>query len=428
MFLSIELLKKEVPDYIDLEINFKSQKIIFKFLQNKKSFIFNLKPLQVIFSKNCVITRNVKYMIKNPLYIKEFNFLKKIEDSVVIKTFLFSVVNFSSYFFIPNFIYDFLQFNDLFTYFDYLNIDGGSFYNFIFSLKKQDDDLDILLIDEEKEYEYQIILSEIENLVIISLLDFYLIFSILFIYISKIILKNTVYYRFIKTAHLLKKLEKIKIRYYSLKLSEKIIYLIKAYYVVFDSNEFIFYFENLIFLQYIFRLPNFSIIFMKKYHLLKPMPFFIYLLSYIFITYLLMYRLIEIIYFLKINSYSLFRKFVIINDKKNNWLLILRKFIYYSFNLLIIFTICILKTNKTVCFCIISVLFIIEIILLMIFTIKNFKFPLILDILTTVVFFIWTILVFINNEFDYKFGLVLNILYFFSNLLKLLAEFFLIVI
>ena len=195
---SVKLLKKEVPNSVNINFDYEKQKIRFEFLKNIKSINFEIKPSQIINIKNCRISKNQKFLIKNLNYRKNLKFAEKILTTESAGNTTARVTSsVLSFFIIPNFIYKFLQFNELFTYFAYLDIDGGSFYNFILSIQRKDNDIDkYFFLNEKKEYEYKMILPKLKNLITISLLDYYLIFSIIFIYIGKIFLKNTIYYRF----------------------------------------------------------------------------------------------------------------------------------------------------------------------------------------------------------------------------------------
>ena len=420
--ISNDLIRKEVPNFVKVKFDYKEQKIIFKFLQNKPYFYFELKPIHINNAKNCILTKNIKIKIKNSNYMSSMKILGDVNPSsnpiaaVALNTgslCLFSLV--------PIWFYSFLQFNELFSYFEYLDIDGGTFYNFLSSIQKSQLDSDYLLIDKNKYYEYQMMLPHFKNLITISIFDYFLCFGIIFFIFYGKYLNNTKYSRYLKRAKLFKKIEKVRENYYKLNFFYKFIYLIKAYYVTFEMEDLLFYYEKLLFSKFIFRIPHYVTIFGYKYTLIEKKFFiFFFLIFFLEVTFLMNY-FIKIVQFLKINSISLYKEIMIINEKDSNWDLVHYQFIYFFFNLLIVFVICFFKRLPIICFSIIFLIILIEISFLIFYFKKKYRAFFILNFFTIFSFLLWVIFVFIKKFFYWESFWLLNIFYLLANLLKFIS-------
>ena len=278
--LSEDLINKSLPKYIKANFNYVQQKLSFKFQKNIKSYNFLLKIKYLKNAKNCILKNEEIYIIKNKSY---FHTMVFVDDFLGIKNVgksgIFTIFNFATFSIVPSYFYDLLQFNDLFTYFDYLNINGGVFYNYITNMVKNHEDIDFYLINKKKLYEYQMILPITKRLKNCSIIDFYFIFGILFVLLSKFFLKNSFYFRINQSLKLLKKLKRLKKNYHKFNFIKKGFYYFLYLYLCFDFKKIIFYYERIIVSQYIFIIPQYMVLISLKINLIEKK----YLIIYFFI-------------------------------------------------------------------------------------------------------------------------------------------------
>ena len=421
--ISNNLSKINIPNYITTKFNYKNQKLSFKFLKNIKKFTFELKPNQITFARNCVLKKSKKFIIKNINYKSSLKFLENIDHSKSAQTsVILTAGSLGAFPIIPSVFYEVIQFFELFNSFGILDINGGTIYNVTTNLLRDTSDFDKMLIDKNKEYEYLTFLSQSKNLLTLSILDYYLIFGIFIIYFWRLYLDKTVYSRFIRTAKLLRKLKIQKKKYYSLKYRERFIYLVKAYWLVFDPYDLLFYYEGSLFSQYIFKLPHFWYLFMNKYHLIDKKFFIFYFFLFILICLFLGNHLIINYQFLKIKSHSLFKNILIIENKEVNWYLVFYKFIFLFWNLISVFFIIIFKSFPIFCFVFIFIFLIIQTIIILCYSKKILKWYIITETISIIFFFCWILFVSIDKIFALDFPLCLNIFYILANITKLISK------
>ena len=310
---------------------------------------------------------------------------------------------------------------DLFSYYNHLEIDGGSFFNFISNLKRNfNDDDKKYFIQEKKFYEYFTIFPFINHLLTISILNFSFLLGIFLNVFFKFYLDRTKYYRFHKKAKLMEKLMKKRKKYNSLNLFQKWYYYIQVYYILFDPYTIIHFHKKLLFIQNIFKLSEITYLFYIKYNIIDLKYLIIYYLLYLTISIFLLNHLIRMYQSLK--SLSLFQEIIIVLNKEENWFLVFYEFIYLTFNLAILFTIFIFKPYPIFCFSVILLLMIVEIVVILSFFKKSLIYYVFMNVFTLVVFFLWVIMVFIGECFSVKFPLVLNIFYVTANLSKIISQ------
>ena len=207
----------------------------------------------------------------------------------------------------------------------------------------------------------------------------------------------------------------------------KLYYKIQISYIVyFDSINLLNYYKNILYTQYIFRIPQYVILFINKYYLMDKINFCIFYFIFLIMTLFLLNNLIKMIQFLNINSNSLYREIMIINHKTYNWFFVYYKFIFIIINLLNIFIICFFKDFPKFCFILVCFLIFIETMSILYFSKKRFFYFNFFNILTTGIFFIWIIFVCMKKFFYLYFPFVLSTFYVFSNLLKLISKILLI--
>ena len=417
-------LNLKIPNYLTIEFDYVNQKIIFKFFKNVPNYVFKLKPSCIISAQNCVFKSEKKFKIKNKNYIKSAEFFKDLNPTQnEVSSLIFTSAGLGSFAFIPNSFYEILQFNDLFSYFGYLNINGGSFFNFIFSLQKNNNDLDKQLLDKKKEYEYQMVLKKFKNLITISLIDYYLIIGIIFIFLFRIYLNRTIYSRYLKMCKSYFECKNSKPK--NQNFFQKFYYKLKLQYILFDLFYLLFYYEKIIFMQYIFRLPHYVIIFTYKYYLIDERYFIVYFFFFLIISIFLLKVIIRTFQFLKINSISLFKEVMIIENNEFNWFFVFYNTVFVFLNLINVFVICFLRDIPEVCFVIIIMLIITENILIFCFIKKKLLVNIILNFFTSFFFFLWIIFVSLDKFFRKNFPICKNCFYCVANVLKLISNFYL---
>ena len=424
--ISNELLNLKISNDIIIEYDYISQKIIFKFLKNISNYIFNLKPSYIISSQNCILKSEKKFIIKNYNYIGNSEFFKQIKPSQnPISSVVVTAVSLGFFNFIPLSFFEILQFNDLFSYFGYLNIDGGSFFNFIFSLQRNDFDLDKSFVDERKNFEYLMILKKVKNLITISLMDYYLIFGIIFTFFFKIYLNRTKYSRYLKICKYYQKFRKKKKNYKKFNLFQKLVYKIQLQYILFDPFILLSFYEKMIFFQYIFRLPHYVKLFVYKYHLIDKKYFIPFYFIFLIISLFLLKMFIRMIQYLNINSISLYKSVMIVDDKKLNWYLVFYQTVFLSLNIITIFLICFLRMIPQICFVFVIILIFTENILIFSFAKRKLILYIIMNFFTTSFFLFWIILVCLKKFFLIDFPVGKNFFYCLANISKLISNFIL---
>ena len=418
----IDLIIKDLPDYIKVKLNYNQQWISFRFLKNIKEISFELKLLYIKTTKNCSIKKNQNFIIKNTDYFKFINFETISFNDYITPSTTLEILNIGLSTIIPFSFFKLVQFFDLFCYFTYMEIDGGSYFNFISNLHGSFYDKDKELFISYKEYEYMMILSNLKALAIFSIFDYLLIFGIILNYSLKFFLDKTKYYRFKKSAKLLKKLIKKRKKYYSLNIFQKVFYLIQYRYITTDPYTIVFCHKKILFAQNIFNLPTIIYIFYKKYDLIDKKYFIIYYFIFFMISYFLLEFFIRIYQFLRIDSISLYPEVMIVRNKEENWFLVFYQFIFFLFNFLNLFLLFIFKSMPLVCFGLIIVILIIQIIIILIFSKKSLRCFIFFEILTLIVFLFWIIFVFLDKCFHLNYPLILNIFYVTANVSKIISE------
>ena len=424
IIISIKNLQKDLPNYINAKFDYENQKLYFVFLKNIPYINISINPLHIKLSKGCVVTKRHKFKIKNNHYLSniEFqNYLRPSESGV--SALIVASVNLTSFSIVPSSFYEIFQFIELFSFFGYLEIDGGYFYNFIFSLQKNENDLDIFLIDNKKHYEYLIKRSLLKNLLTVSLFDIYLLFGIFFIHCFQIILKNTRIWRYNLMRKLYKKIQKKQKNYLKMNIFAKIYQKFLLYYLIyFDSFEILKYLKEIIFTQYIFRLPQYIILFVKKYHLIDKKYFIIYYLMFLTINLFLLQKFISRINFFKSNTNFLYTDIMVVNNKKYNWYFVYYNFVYLSINLINVFIISFFKDFPRISFIFVIILILIETVLVLYYSKRKYIYFNIFNILTTISFLIWIIFVGLKKIFKIELNFILSISYIASNLFKFISS------
>ena len=204
-------LKRNLPNYIKANFEFQNQKITFQFLKNKKDYKFELKPNFIKYTQNCVIKKSKIYILQNSDYLDLINFenIDLLQNKVSPIFLEFFKFGFSTI--IPNFIFKLIQFFDLFAYYNYLEIDGGSFFTFMSNLERDlNDDDKNYFINENKFYEYFMILPFIRSLLTFSIFYVGFLFGIFLNSIFKLFSYRLKDFKFFKKGRLLKILKKKK--------------------------------------------------------------------------------------------------------------------------------------------------------------------------------------------------------------------------
>ena len=303
-----------------------------------------------------------------------------------------------------------------------MEINGGSYFNFVNNLQRsfKDDDKDYF-VDNNKNYEYKMILPNLKNLLLFSILDYFLLFGIFLSIFFKFYLDFTKKYRFKRSNKKLKKLLKKKKKYGSFNKFRKLFFLCEVYYINFDPYTLISSHKNLLFTQYIFKLPTIVYLLTKKYSLIDKKFFIIYYFIFFMISILILKYLIRIYRFLKINSISLFPEIMITKNKEYNWYLVFYQYIFLLLNLLNLFLVFIFKYMPFIFFGLTIISFFFQIIIIWIFKKKKLFYYILFETFTLFSFLLWIIFVALDKIFYLNFNLILNICYITSNVSKLTA-------
>ena len=210
--LLINLIQKEIPDFVKINFDYENQRLNINFLKNNKNAILEIRPIFINFAKNCTLRKKLIFKIENSNFLKIFRFFKyfKPYNNQFSNFFIKLTLNFFCFFFIPLYFYEFLQIFELFGYFYFLDIDGGSVYNNISALSKDFYDSDFFFIDNKKFYDYKIGKFDFNFLLKISIFDIYFIFGILFIILIRKYLNSNIDFRKQKNNNLKLKLIKKK--------------------------------------------------------------------------------------------------------------------------------------------------------------------------------------------------------------------------
>ena len=257
-----------LPEGITIKYKPKEKILLFDLDFNISEFNFIFEPRFIKEAYNCRITKNKVFTLIN----ENFNNYNSITLSLtkIMSTSLFSsfvVVNMVLPNFFPESIFEILQFNEFFAFLYYLDIKGGSYFNYFLPLYTEHNDKDLLFSPKgKKEFQYEFSKNKVKKLVIHSIFDYFLFFNMIFIFLMKFLfkfnkkkIKNHFQKRKRKSVFLIKGLllkkrniivrifKKIKI--FFLKLNYKLI--LESYYVS-------------VWNLYILYLPHLILLFMKK--------------------------------------------------------------------------------------------------------------------------------------------------------------------
>ena len=429
IFLSLNILKKKVPDFISVNYDYKNQKIIFKFLKNtKKNFIFKIEPILIENAKNCKISQTIEIKIENNIYSKILNFIENGNMNIILKSIIYIFLGFGSYFILSKSFYEFIQFFKLFTYYSFLEINGGSIYNFVINSIKNFFDYDFFFIKKKNYFEYLFYLQNLKNLLFISIFDFYLILSILIIFGFKIFLDKTFFYRQKKSKELYEKLKIREKNYYSYNLIKKIKFKIQKKYSKFHFSNILEFYKKVVFTNNIFNLPIYIYILITKINFIKKYFLFIFLFLYFIISFFLTKFFLEYFFYLKKKCLKFYKKIILKNIEEEIWYLEFYEFFFTFFNMINIFFIIIFKSQLLLLFILTSFSLIFQISAFIIFSKKNLFFYLFFEILSIFLFLIWIIFVALENLSEMDFSFYLNFFYVGANFIKIISKIVLIFI
>ena len=427
-------LKLETPFYIAAKLSSENS-IEFEFRENIKYFNFKLNSKLVKQSKNCIIKKEKIYKIKNNKYqsLKNsptFKFIVK-NNNYILSTGLIgiNIFLFSS---IPSFFFEFLQFNQLFSHFRFLDIDGGIIFNYFTFLFKVEDDNEDYFVSDKSKLEYDFIKNKLYLVNTISFLDYLLLFSSFFLLIFTFCfhLFNKKINKFLKKAYEndLKRKKSIKINKVSKinKYKNKI----KRYMFKGGHKKIINNYYKIIWNMFIFNFPGYILIFLRKniiYNVTLKIIFssiLFLIIVFFFHRYLKFWKFINTSFKESKRKYN---DFLILKKEKfviENIFLNIYNLIFITLNCLIIFLVYFLKNFPEFYFIILIILLICNMYLYIHFFNEKFNKILIFKILNILFFLIWFFLVALKKIFSIYIIHLLDIFYFLCNLFKVIEIIF----
>lgn len=415
-------LKLSLPFYINIQYKDRGEKIEISINENYKNAILSIQPKHIAKAINCTVHEameinivNDKFFQINPIILEVVNNF----DSVLsISIFILNIV-------FPQFltmeIIELLQFNEFFLYLYFLNLDGGSFFNYFSSNFVQKPDNDLFLVREGDFFEYSSFMNKFEKLVISSVVNYSL-----FIFITIIIFLRIAYH-FIspKINKIIRKMTKTSKREYDKIVGfKRKILQIKVFLLTVNYDIYIHRLYTVIWDMNLIKIPAYLVIFTWKIN------FFFFPLNLIMAFYFLFfmafffYNFVIIGEYFQLRSFSISEKILIIKNRNfmdENYYLLWQAVIYRFLMIFQIFFI--IFFNNHTFFVVFFVIFLrlLNFGLNIYFSNKNIKNIVYIKIFSLLVFLTWMFLVFIANLFNStSFNVVLNITYIMSNVFKVL--------
>ena len=413
-------LKASIPYYINIKYKDRGEKVEIKINEKYKNATFYIQPKHIGKASNCSLHDPIEMNIINDKFFKinpfVLDIVKNFDAVISISIFVLNLI-------FPQFltmeIIELLQFNEFFLYLYFLDLDGGSFFNFFSSTFAQKPDNDLFLIKENEYFEYQVFMNKFEKLVISSVINYSL-----FIFIAVIIFFRAAYhFASPKINKIIRKMTKTsKSEYDKLVGIKRKLLQIKVFLLTVNYKNHIHKFYTVIWDMNLLKIPAYLIIFTWKIKFfffpinLVTIFYFIFFIGFFF------YNFTIIIEYFQLRSFSMSERILIIKNRNfmdENYYLLFQAVIFRVLMIVQIFFI-ILFSNHTF-FVIFFVIFlrILNFSLNIYFSNKYIKKIVYIKIFSLFVFLTWISLVFVVNLMNLtSLNVFLNTTYIMSNILK----------
>ena len=416
---TLEMSTDFLTDGIKMELNNKGESLKFIFDNWKPKYKFILKPKFILFARDCSFRTNVEFSFKNNKVILP-NYIKTLTGNSNTITFsALSLIGFCFPFLLSGSFLEILQFNQFFAYLYFLDIKGGTFYNFMSSLNQKKPDSDVRFIKKELYYEYQNSTIGLKKTRISSIFNVYL--TCLLIIITMV--KYFVIFFQIKLDLILIKMLKNKKQNLKVKFLpwyKRYLIKLKVLFIAFDYKKLYDFFYMLVWKINILKCPQIILLFTKKYYYFTTTNKVLICFYIIFFISFFGHLIIEQLFFLNDKSKSLHPNLLIFKNKYHmdaNLTLVRQQVI---FMIIIFFQIFLIYfcTHHILCLIIIIILGFFEIFLFIYFWNKKIKVITITKILSQLFFNIWIMFVLFEKVLDFYAPITLNVFYVLSNVVK----------